>query len=182
LRHQRPASAASSRPLIQRLPSGIGARRLAKGGPARATGTTSPPRQSHRKRRDPKITQRDKRSAANRASCSACQRRQRERFASPYRLPHALRAKRWLPKSSLERDFWRRRPTHQIRLWRRCPWAETGKSPRSFARNGRKSGCSACGLDGVSFRRLGGGHDRGATSELYQILTGRCGQNVLFER
>ena len=31
-------------------------------------------------------------------------------------------------------------------------------------------------------QRVDGGHDRGATSELYQILTGRCGQNVLFER
>ena len=28
---------------------------------------------------------------------------------------------------------------------------------------------------------LGGGHDRGATPELYQILAGRCGLNPVFE-
>jgi hypothetical protein len=35
--------------------------------------------------------------------------------------------------------------------------------------------------ENARFGGLRGGHDRGATSELYQILTGRCGLNPVFE-
>ena len=79
-----------------------------------------------------------------------------------------------------ERNFWMWRQSRQNRRQRQRTPAETIKG-RTDSGNPGTNGLFEPDRKTPGSAGLGGEHDRGATSELYQILTGRCGLTPVFE-